>query len=354
MRILVVHPGPAFSVQDVFDGWCEGFTELGHEVQQYNLGDRLTWGSVAHLGCDDGTFLKAFPNTEDVYSFAVSGLPKAAFYWWPQLIVFVSGFAVDSQFLEVCRGRGIKTACVMTESPYEESRQLMIAPHFDAVALNDPTNMGQYLQLTTAVYTPHAYRPAVHHDGPVSERYESDCVFVGTAYPSRVAFLERCNFDGIDLALAGNWNDTPATIAKHVVHDLEDCIDNSETAKLYRGAKTSFNIYRVENNGDVADGADGWSVGPREIELAASGTWFARQSRGESDELFPMLPTFDSPEELGELIRWALENPVERQIAAEQAKRVVADRTFPMNARTLLAACGLVKEENNGSTDQRS
>jgi hypothetical protein len=61
-----------------------------------------------------------------------------------------------------------------------------------------------------------------------------------------------------------------------------------------------------------------------------------------------MLPTFESPEELGELIRWALANPVERQIAAQQAKRVVTDRTFPNNAHMLLAACGLVKEETDG------
>jgi spore maturation protein CgeB len=348
VRILVVHPGPNFSVQDVHDGWVEGFEQLGHEVQQYNLGDRLTWASVAHLGMDDGSYIKAFPKTENVYSFAISGLPQAALYWWPQLIVFISGFTVDPQFLEVCRGRGIKTACVMTESPYEESRQLLIAPHFDAVALNDPTNMGQYATLTTAVYTPHAYRPDIHFEGEAHEDYLSDCVFVGTGYPSRVAFLERCNFDGIDLALAGNWQNVPTVLADRVVHDIEDCIDNVQTAELYRGAKTSFNIYRTETNGDVVDGCDGWSVGPREIELAASGTWFARQSRGESDELFPMLPTFNSPEELGELIRWALENPVERQIAAQQAKRVVTDRTFPNNARKLLEACGLVKEEAHG------
>ena len=346
MRILVVHPGPNFSVQDVHDGWVEGFEELGHEVQSYNLGDRLTWAAIAHLGMDDGTFIKAFPKPENVYGFAISGLPQACLYWWPQLIVFISGFTVDPQFLEVCRGRGIKTACVMTESPYEESRQLLIAPHFDAVALNDPTNINQYSTLTTAVYTPHAYRPDIHHEGEAHKDYQSDCVFVGTGYPSRVAFLERCNFDGIDLALAGNWQNVPTVLADRVVHDIEDCIDNAQTAELYRGALTSFNIYRTENNGDISDGCDGWSVGPREIELAASGTWFARQSRGESDELFPMLPTFNSPEELGELIRWALENPVERQIAAEQAKRVVADRTFPNNAHKLLEACGLVKRES--------
>ena len=340
MRILVVHPGPSFSVQDVFDGWCEGFTELGHEVQQYNLGDRLTWGAIAHLGLDDGSFIKAFPETRDVYSFAISGLPQSVLYWWPQLIVFVSGFTVDPQFLEVCRGRGIKTACVMTESPYEESRQLLIAPHFDAVALNDPTNIKQYSTLTTAVYTPHAYRPEIHFEGEVPESYRSECVFVGTGYPSRVAFLERCNFDGIDLALAGNWQNVPTVLADRVVHDIEDCIDNTDTAMLYRGALTSFNIYRTENNGDISDGADGWSVGPREIELAASGTWFARQSRGESDELFPMLPTFESPEELGELIRWALSHPKERAADAALARAAVIDRTFPSNTRKLISACG--------------
>ena len=348
MRILVVHPGPNFSVQDVFAGWCEGFEDLGHDVQVYNLGDRLTWGSIAYLAMDDGTYIKAFPQPQDVYSFAVAGLPQAALYWWPQLIVFVSGFSVDPKFLEVCQGRGIATACVMTESPYEETRQLMIAPHFDVVALNDPTNINQYSELSKAVYTPHAFRPAVHYEAEAHLDYQSDCVFVGTGYPSRVAFLERCNFTGIDLALAGNWQDVPEAVAKHVVHDLEDCIDNDQTAELYRGAKTSFNLYRTETNGDVVDGADGWAVGPREIELAASGTWFARQSRGESDELFPMLPTFESPEELGELIRWALANPVERQIAAQQAKRVVTDRTFPNNAHKLLEACGLVKEDSDG------
>lgn len=44
MRILMVHPGPDFSVHDldVFTGWQEAFQELGVEVAAYNLNDRLT------------------------------------------------------------------------------------------------------------------------------------------------------------------------------------------------------------------------------------------------------------------------------------------------------------------------
>ena len=152
--------------------------------------------------------------------------------------------------------------------------------------------------------------------------------------------MERCNWDGIDLGLAGNWQNVPESLTERVVHDVEDCIDNADTADLYRRSRTSFNLYRAENNGDVSDSSEGWAVGPREIELAASGTWFARQSRGESNELFPMLPTFDSPEELGDLIRWALAHPQERAAHAALARAAVVDRTFPNNARQLITAAG--------------
>ena len=339
MRVLLVHPGPSFSVQDVYDGWAEGFETLGHEVAHYNLGERLTWGGIAHLSKTDGTFIRAFNEPEDVYQFALSGLSQSAFYWWPDLIVFVSGFILDPQFIAVCRSRGMKTACIFTESPYEDTRQLAAASTFDVVALNDPTNLAQFQELTNAIYTPHAYRPSVHYPGEISIE-SRDCIFVGTGYPSRVAFMERCDWSGIELGLAGNWQNVPESLTERVVHDVEDCIDNSDTAELYRRSRTSFNLYRTETNGDVSDTAEGWAVGPREIELAASGCWQARQSRGESDELFPMLPTFNSPEELGELIRWALAHPQERAAQAALARAAVKDRTFPNNARQLITAAG--------------
>jgi hypothetical protein len=37
MRILVVHPGPDFSVHDVYAGWTEALNDLGCEVAVYNL-----------------------------------------------------------------------------------------------------------------------------------------------------------------------------------------------------------------------------------------------------------------------------------------------------------------------------
>ena len=44
MRVLIVHPGPDFSVHDVYSGWHEALTSLGCEVGVYNTNDRLLPG----------------------------------------------------------------------------------------------------------------------------------------------------------------------------------------------------------------------------------------------------------------------------------------------------------------------
>jgi hypothetical protein len=118
-------------------------------------------------------------------------------------------------------------------------------------------------------------------------------------------------------------------------------VDNDVTAEVYRGSLASFNIYRAETNGQLSDSADGYSMGPREVEMARCGLWFARQSRPESDEVFPMLPTFSDPQELSDQLRWAIANPEARMMAVERAFAAVEDRTFPNNARALLQALGL-------------
>ena len=78
-------------------------------------------------------------------------------------------------------------------------------------------------------------------------------------------------------------------------------------------------------------------MGPREVEMAACGLWFARDPRPESDDLFPMLPAYTSPQEASEAIRWALAHEREREKAAAAARVAVSERTFSNNARKLLA-----------------
>jgi len=94
------------------------------------------------------------------------------------------------------------------------------------------------------------------------------------------------------------------------------------------------NLYRIEGTDDSTH--TGWSCTPREIELAAAGTFFLRQPRPESDELFGMLPTFTDPSDFTEQLRWWLDHDDERNEAAAKAQAAVADRTFRASAERLL------------------
>jgi hypothetical protein len=119
-----------------------------------------------------------------------------------------------------------------------------------------------------------------------------------------------------------------------MVHDVAYCMDNADAVRLYRSARSSLNLYRKEASAT----ADGWAMGPREVELAATNTFFVREPRGESDEVLHMLPTFRSAGELREVLCWWLGHDKQREAAAASARSAIAERTFVANATQLLTA----------------
>jgi len=337
MRIMVVRPGPNFSVQDVCRGWVRAFRQLGHDVADVNLDDRLTYYEKAEkaLAVRDGDEKFAA-----VCGFGAHTIKGDLFDFQPDLLFVVSGFYLPPEFYPHVRQRGIRVALLCTESPYEDDRQLQRAPLVDRILLNDPTNLDRFREQNPAAdYYPHAYDPDIHRPGPVEHPdHRSDFVFVGTGYPSRIAFFEQVDWSGIDAAFGGNWQllEDGSPLAKFLVHDKDHCTENTDAVLLYRATKVAANLYRKE----TTDGgtADGWAMGPRELELAACGTFFLREPRGESDGLLGMLPTFGSPAEFESLLRHYLAEPGERGRLATEAMRAVEDRTFVNNARRLLAS----------------
>lgn len=334
----MVEPGPSFSVADVHRGWRKALSR-DHAVVNYNLGDRLTFYASAHIEGPDGEWVRAV-SADDAKRLAMQGVEASALRWWPDVVIFTSAFYVTADQLDLFRSRGMKVVVLHTESPYEDDRQLAIAPHADLNVLNDPTNLSTFEMVSEAVYLPHSFDPEIHTPGPGVSDLKSDVCFVGTGYPSRIEFLEAVDWSGLDVILAGNWqalsDDSP--LAPFVLHDRDACWANEEAVDLYRSTKLSFNLYRAEANMPTL--AAGWAVGPREVELAAIGTFFLRQSRGESDELFPMLPTFSTPAELGDLCRWWATHDDERADAASAARQAVDGWTFDRRAEQLLELLG--------------
>jgi spore maturation protein CgeB len=341
VRWLLVHPGPNFSVHDVFRGWSEALTALGEQVMEYNLDRRLTFYDAALV--ETGQYddqghpqIKKALDREQAIGLAADGMLGAAMRWWPHIILCTSAFFTPPFVLEVLKARGFKIVMLYTETPYQDDMQLKMAQFADLNLLNDPCTIERYRAVSPAEYMPHAYRPALHHPGDPDPVLTSDFVFVGTGYPSRRDFFRAMNLDDLDVLLAGNWLglDEQDPLFPYLAHEADRCFDNEQTAAAYRSSKAGLNFYRREAE-DENTGL-GWAVGPREIEMAACGLWFMRDPRPESDELFPMLPAFGSPAEASELLHWWLKRDGYRWEAARKARAAIKDRTFTNHAKRLL------------------
>ncbi len=300
MRWLLIHPGPSWSVADVFNGWSEALTGLGEQVEEFPLDHRLRFyngciaetGERLECGCPG---VRKFLDREQAIQLAVDGILGAAYRWWPDVILCVSAFFVPPWLLQVLRARGHKIVMLMTESPYQDDFQLKMAQYADLTLLNDPVNLDAYRQVGPAEYVPHAYRPSVHYPATQPFGCTYDLAFVGTGFPSRARFFSQMDLAGLTVRLSGLWMDLPEDSPMRDWTALEDdaCVDNDQTAAIYRRARTGINFYRQESEDTHA--GEGYACGPREIEQAACGLWFARDSRPESDELFPMLPSYSQP-----------------------------------------------------------
>jgi spore maturation protein CgeB len=310
-------------------------------VATYKTGDRLSFYEAVFMPTGkpkpDGKteFHKAL-TTDQAAQLALNGLLSACYQFWPDVVVFVTGFLVPTEMVELIYSRGHKVVIICTESPYETSRELGLAEHADLVLLNDPTHIERFREVAPTIYAHQAYRPTVHTPGPSRPDLVSDLAFVGTGYPSRIEFLEAMDLSNLDVILAGNWQGVTAesSLFPHLANAPDECLPNGDAVQLYRSARMGINLYRRE--AQRPELSEGWSCGPREIEMAAVGLPFLREPRGESDELFPMLPSFTSPEEASELLRWWLAHPAKREEAALKARSAIADRTFHNLAVELL------------------
>lgn len=333
----------------------EGLTEAGAEVAAYNFNDRLIFYSKALLPAVDENgeeerdeqglpVVRQALTQEGAFALAMQGISHALYTFWPDCVVFISGFFVQAGLLDIIRKRRHKIVIVATESPYQEGAQLVRAQFANLTILNDPLNLHLYDEIgVPALYLPHCYRPKVHY--PSNRKLSAppvDLTFIGTAFKSRIEFFERLDLTGLDVVIAGNdWGKLPETspVAPHIATGLvdADCVHNKDAADIYRGTKMGINFYRRESE-EEHEGDIGIAMSPREVEMAAIGLPFLRDPREEGDRVLSMLPTFASPEDASEQLRWWLKHDTERAEIARQARAAIADRTFLNNAKRLLKA----------------
>jgi spore maturation protein CgeB len=333
VRWLACAPGPQYSVQDVHVGWVEALRGAGETVLDYPLGDWLCFFGEALLQRSENEFFRAMTDEQAIEASA-DRLAAALWKTRPDVLLLTSGFFLPPPLLDTARRDGVKVVMLATEQPYER-REVDMAAHCDIVLTTDPTTLPELSQACVAVHQPHSYRPTIHKPGPVLPELAADFAFVGTGYQSRIEFFEAMDLSGLDVLLAGNWCQLgeASPLRDYVAGGLEDCLTNTKTVQVYQSAKAGINFYRREQDDGTPPGV---AVGIREVEAAACGAFFLRDSRPEGDALFAMLPTFTTPDEASDLLRWFLAHPSERETAAVKAREAIADRTYDNAAGALL------------------
>lgn len=293
MRILLVHPGPPLSQHDVWRGYEKALLDLGHTVTSFRTDQVLLrgrqWPPSADLVASMQFRLRRFQQDGD----------------------FDLTILVGNSFINIDTVRALKAPVVLmhTESPYEDRRQLALAPYVAANLTSDPLTLSDYEAVgrPALLFSP-AYDPEIHY--PSEELKDIEFIFIGTALPSRVAFFTSMALDDVDACIdGGGWS--------------HNGVANEDAAGLYRRAQVGINFYRREGDTDK-----GWTMGPRELEMAACGLFFLRDPRGEGDAVLDMLPTFATPDEATGLLHYWLAHPEERKACATLAAEAVKDRTF--------------------------
>ena len=114
MRWLIGHPGPHFSVHDLYEGWVEALRGLGEQVFTFNLGDRISFYSAAYIEVPDLVdeqgrpgMRKAMDRDVALYT-AAHEILRGAFLCWPDVVLLVSAFWYPPYLLDALRGRGMQ------------------------------------------------------------------------------------------------------------------------------------------------------------------------------------------------------------------------------------------------------
>jgi spore maturation protein CgeB len=342
MKILLVHPGASFSVHDLFVGYGDALTRLGHEVYPYRLDEAIEdMGRFHHWKWRADGKQGSKPSSARIFYDAGVRYIEAALRLKADWVLLVSGMYTHPDTIVMGRRAGLRLALLASESPYDDAQQAFVAPYVDMVFTNERTSVPVLGRANpNTFYLPHAYAP--WHAEPLDghdDVFAHDVVFVGTGFQERLDLLQAVDWSGIDLGLYGSYvlMGSRSKLRQHLAGGV---VSNHRTAALYRKAKIGLNLYRTSMGfGKTAPRVRyAESLNPRAYELAASGCFQLSDDRRELHEVFgDAVPTFSDSRHLEKHIRWFLDRETDRRALAARAQRAVEPHTYEARAAVLVS-----------------
>ena len=359
MKVLVVSPVPPYATKDVWTGHVQGLRAIGEDVEVLPM----NYSPIYNMYQDFKEFMEvtgqAKMGTINNTLMAGERIVMAAIANEVDLVHIVAPMHLSPATLMILKKyAGVKTSAFFTECPYDDENAIDIAEWLDYVFVCDRESVPVFKEKNpNTFYLGHAYNPDVHKPNGKVEK-DVDVLFVGTNFPTRVEFLEKMDWEGINFQLRGIWNIRGKSSLKQFIQGESASMPNTTTLELYHKARIGLQLHRKDGfswaaakkgKTVVKGGLVGatplpnlvaHSLGPRSYELAAGGVFQVSDvGRPELQEVFgDTVPTYSTPEELRVLLRTYLDDPVRREEAAKKQLQAVQPYSFEMRMRGLLDA----------------
>lgn len=307
MKILFISSGYN-GIYDYFEAWI--FQELSkkHEVKFFQIKSGL----------------------RSLQTLTKSFLPETA--------ITMVGFKLPINMVQWLKANKIKTAIWFTEDPYYIDQTAELSHHYDFVFTIDLAALEFYkknghkhvYQLPLAT-DPEIFRPKV-----MEGQSKSDICIVGYPYPDRVQHVQfLLQNTPYNIRVVGNWKkplyyyqNNPKLIIN------EGWVKPSIAADFYNYAKIILNTHRPFNlkHNQNRLGIEGKSINNRTFDVAACGAFQLIEFKEDLPNHFVEdveIAAFKSNEELLKKIEYYLQNDIEREkMAANARNRVLKDHTF--------------------------
>lgn len=352
MRVLLVHPGATWSVQDCYVGLRRGLEECGVEVFPYRLDERLgaaqEWIKFSQKKINGKEITDDDIDLGDLYYQASKGAVIRALEIAADVVINVSGLLFEARALVCLQRAKIPVLIYGTESPYDDDLYERLGSICQWLTVNERASVDPLQSAISASgsqcqvsYLPLGFDPTIHYPGVNHGTTQNahDVVFVGTFFPGRIAFMESIDWSNIDIGFYGaaHWLDDYSPLWKKFYGGI---VDNRVTMDLYNNSKIVLNLFRDDSSlreGEFVKvrGAEG--VNPRMIECAAIGKFMISEYRPCVEEIFgDRVPTFRTPDELENLIKYWLQKDSERDIIESELPGCVTDFSYTTRAREIV------------------
>ena len=200
---MVVSPVPTYATWDVFEGHVQGLRAIeGVEVI------RVNYSTLWNMYSDFKEFVEVTGRADydSVNHTLMAGdrLVGQAIVSEADLVHFVAPMHIHPATLRILKQYvGCKTSAYFTECPYDDEWAFKLATLFDYCFVCDRASVDLFRKVNmNSHYIGHAYNPEKHIRNGTAEK-ESDVLFIGTNFPSRIEFLGQVDWNGINFHLNG-------------------------------------------------------------------------------------------------------------------------------------------------------